>query len=206
MDQFSTQQLQFRSEDFRQYAYCPRIYFYRRFIPMKLVQTKKMELGRDTHIRTFLQAQEEKKGKQVAGLRTEKKNRKMFYNIVLVGRNFPAITQIDSLELVEEEPQEINVFELKTGKSWPTLAKHHKAQLLAQAMVAEEHFNIPVKYIGVYYYQSGELITEKITDQDRTWIYKLVDEFIALEEVPLLPECEKEKKCESCEYERYCFE
>ena len=197
--------LRFGSEVFRQYVFCPRIHYYRRFLQKRPPLTAKMAVGLELHERAFLKSYVEKKGIKGADLSRDADGHELLYNVLLRGKRVPIEAQIDMLDLVRGKDRRLSVFELKTGKAQDVLPPHHRAQLLAQGIVAEEYFAAELEYIGAYYFHSKQIISKRVTVEDREWISKLIQELLEMDDLPILPDCEREGKCESCEYERLCW-
>jgi CRISPR-associated protein Cas4 len=129
--------LKLRVSDIKQYFYCPRIIFFKYVCPVPVKITRKMEYGKEAHIELD---------------RLEKRRTFKRYNLA-EGRRF-FHTQLYSPRLGLEG--RLDMYIEAAGENFPVefknttggLSLNHKYQLVAYAMLLEDFFNRPVRFVG----------------------------------------------------------
>jgi CRISPR-associated exonuclease Cas4 len=186
----------FMAEDLRQYLYCPRIVYFRHVLGIWPEKTYKMARGEEIHERKARRFDVKGEGRG-----------ETYFNVWLqsVALGFGAL--LDSFEYTG---QEIYPVEIKTGKVPPgaeagTTFPGHKIQLVVQAMLLEDAFNMPVTRAKVSYTDAkvDVFITVDLDDKRRVIrVLKRMREMVRLEAIP--DATAHRGKCVDCEFWNHC--
>ncbi|MFZ5648116.1 MAG: CRISPR-associated protein Cas4 [Bacillota bacterium] len=187
--------LKLRVSDIKQYFYCPRIIYFNYVCPVQVKVSRKMEYGRQAHIELD---------------RLEKRRTFKRYNLSEGKRFFhthlysPRLGLEGKLDMFIEVSGEVFPVEFKNTSGG--LALNHKYQLVAYAMLLEDHFARPVRYGFVYLNdQNGEVHPVEITPHCREFVKETLSKIryiIGREKMPPAPGAGK--RCTDCEYRNYC--
>lgn len=186
--------LKLRVNDVKQYFYCPRIVYFNYVCPVRAKATRKMEYGREAHLELD---------------RLEKRRTFRRYNLAEGRRIFH--TQLYSARLGLEG--RLDMYIEASGEKFPVEFKHtsggpslnHKYQLVAYAMLLEDHFNRPVRFGFIHLDVPGELHPVEITPGCREFVKEALGRIRSLvgrETMPPAPAVKK--RCTDCEYKNFC--
>ena len=184
-----------KSEEVRQWVYCPKIYYYKIFGGRSKEQTMKMMLGKVIHDKhTLHELWKEMKLEGAIEL-----------NKYITAGKEQLKAQIDILYTYPENEKEKMVIEIKTGKRYKEISDHHLAQVMFQAYVYEKGTEEKVKEVGVYYLKKNELERRTYTIEMKEKMEKMIQEMREMQETQIQPEVPYNNKCETCEQKRTCW-
>lgn len=186
--------LKLRVNDVKQFFYCPRIIYFNYICPVQAKVFRKMEYGSEAHLELD---------------RLEKRRTFKRYNLA-EGRRFfhthlysPRLGLEGKLDMYIEASGEIFPVEFKNTSGG--LSLNHKYQLIAYAMLLEDHFNKPVRFGFVYLNSPGEVHPVEITPNCREFVkeaLRKMRELIGLEIMPPVPG--NKNRCVDCEFKNFC--
>jgi len=180
--------------DVKQYAYCPRIPFYRYAMPVGRRTTFKMDHGKEQHVnlerlesRRKLRRYRLEGGERLFGLwlRSER--------LGLAGK----------LDLVIRTPATDYPVEFKYTEGG--VAANHRLQLTAYGLLVQEHFGRAVDRGFVYLIPNDDVQVVEIGDEERQAVLdtlRAIREAVAVERMPA-PTSQR-AKCLDCEFRNYC--
>lgn len=180
--------------DIKQFAYCPRIPFYRYCLPAIRPVTYGMEAGIRQHQRE--QAHEERRTLRAYGLESGER----VFNVALRSERLRLVGRLD---MVIQRPDEAVVvdYKLSPGRA----GRHFQLQLAAYALLIEEAWKLPVRRAFLYHIpdRKAEEVAMSATLRHSvlravTAIYRMVED----ERMP--PPPAKRGQCVSCEFRRFC--
>ncbi|MEX2680846.1 MAG: CRISPR-associated protein Cas4 [Candidatus Sigynarchaeota archaeon] len=184
------------AEDIRQHAYCPRIVYFRHVMGAWPEKTYKMQRGESIH-----EQKARKRGVEVEG------SIETYYSIWLQSTRLGFGALLDAFEFTGSEVYPV---EIKTGHGpgdrGEKQFEHHVVQLVAQAMLLEEAFILPVTRARVRYIDAGTDLFIPITiDEKRALLRRLreIRDTILLENIPAPASIKG--KCTDCEFWSYCL-
>lgn len=111
------------------------------------------------------------------------------------------------IDQVHHHQEKVVVWEMKTGKAplegvWPG----HKVQVIAYALLLEEHFKKPVEEAYVHYLDTNQKRKIVINPFMKMEITQLVDEVFQLLDNRLIPDYVATKnKCKNCGLRKQCY-
>nr|MDO8084980.1 CRISPR-associated protein Cas4 [Candidatus Sigynarchaeum springense] len=184
------------AEDIRQHAYCPRIVYFRHVMGAWPERTYKMQRGEVIH-----EKKARKHNVDVEG------STEIYYSIWLQSTRLGYSALLDAFEFTGSE---IYPVEIKTGLGpgdrGEKEIEHHVVQLVAQAMLLEEAFNMPVTRARIRYVDAGADYFISITIDEKQALLRRLREIrdtIRLEAVPAPASIKG--KCTDCEFWGYCL-
>jgi len=175
----------FTAGDVRQYAYCKRIIYFRYVLRARVKPTVKMERGREEHLKLEL--------RRSGGGR--------YFSLYLLSERLGLAGVVDYLSY---EDGEVVPFEVKFGR-WERTYSGHYLQLVAHALLLEDHFGVEVKRGVVEYPDGGVSRMMKITEKAKLRVMEILSrirKMVSEEEVP--PPTRNAAKCEGCEMRLIC--
>jgi len=182
----------FTAEDIRQYFYCPRIIYFRYVLRARVSETVKMRKGREIHKEKYRSKKIEIDGEK-----------QKYFNVYLLSEEYGLAALID---LLIYDGENIDVVEIKSKKTGNfKFLKHHKMQLVAQAVLAEKELRKNVRKIGVLYDDVDKITWFEINDSDKLEIFetlKKINEIVIYENIP--NPAKNTAKCVDCEYKYLC--
>jgi len=187
--------LELRASDLRQYAYCPRIAYYKHVLPgLGPPETFKMLHGRVEEDR-------------LARLEARRKLRR--YRLGEGVRRFGEWIACASLglagicDLVIESP--IGIFPVEFKMTEGGVAPGHRLQLAAYAMALEERHERPVQRGFVYLIPPEDVVVVQIDEALRKAVRSAARDIRAAVEGECLPPPTRlRSKCRQCEYLNLC--
>jgi CRISPR-associated exonuclease Cas4 len=184
------------AEDIRQHAYCARIVYFRHVMGAWPEKTYKMHRGEKIH---------EKKAR-ACNVETEGST-ETYYSIWLQSARLGFGALLDAFEFTGGEiyPIEIKTGHIPSDRGEREL-EYHVVQLVAQAMLLEEAFNMPVIRARVRYVDARVDHFIPVTiDEKRALLRRLreIRDTIRLETIP--EPASIKGKCTDCEFWSYCM-
>ncbi len=177
--------------DLKQYAYCPRVVYYRYRFPDFRPETYKMTRGEAAHDRT----RQRLRRRPPRGLPPGKAyHERLLYapELRLVGRIDLLIETNDSLVVVDYKNAR------KARPNW-------KDQLAAYALLAETVLQKPVSEGYIYLIPLRRLEEVPLTGQRKAKIRKMITQIIAeIQQEHQPPPASRRSRCIDCEYRRFC--
>lgn len=186
--------LELTVSDIKQFLYCPRIPFHRYVTRAPVLPTAKMTFGKEAHARTD---------------QLERRRTLAEFNLLEGERQFHVPLRSDrlrlsgTLDMLIRTPRELIPVEMKDSVDPPGL--NHKYQLVAYALLVEEHFDCIVRRGCVQLIPAKEVIEYAITPNMRRHVLKTLSEMrrvLSSERLPGPPA--SLGKCTDCEYRRFC--
>ena len=212
------------ASDLRQYVYCPRIIYFRYCAPVRPPPTYKMAEGRRQHER--VEELEQRRSLRAYGLSDGER----LFGVHLSSERLGIAGTMDMVILRRHEaiPVEFKHAEVRTTAARPrtagrsptpaepeeaeegsgaevAVALHHKYQLAAYALLAEERWQLPAWRCFVYFVAARRAAEVAITPGMRDYTRRLLREMrqmIALQRMP--PATRRVQRCWECEYRRFC--
>jgi CRISPR-associated exonuclease Cas4 len=84
------------------------------------------------------------------------------------------------------------------------IQQNHKYQLVAYAMLLEEHYNKPVRRGFIYTIPNKDIQVVTITDSMRIYVKKVISAIYNMIKREKFPEARSVRRCWDCEYKNYC--
>ncbi|MHA1127211.1 MAG: CRISPR-associated protein Cas4 [Candidatus Heimdallarchaeota archaeon] len=182
--------IEFTAEDFRQYAYCPRIIYFRYVMRIVPDRTYKMQKGTEFH--------DEKIRRKT---KTKKENAVIHYNKFIVDQKLGLAALLDAIVV---ENGSYYPIEYKTGKTYTEIPMHHLRQLVLQAIIIENYFETIVEKAEVRY-SNGKRITTPITLDMKMAVLKQHTAMLRIVLDETIPDpTEHSGKCRDCEFRLVC--
>lgn len=177
--------------DLKQYAYCPRVVYYRYRLPDFRPETYKMEAGREAHVRVRERLRRRLPRAFPVG--------EVRWEVAVVDIELRLSGRIDLLIASEAE---IVVVDFKNARR---VRANWKEQLAAYGLLAERRFGKPVREGYIYLIPLRRLervpLTERRKARVAAQVARIVEE-IQSERQP--PPTSQRGRCVDCEYRRFC--
>lgn len=187
--------LELTVSDVRQHVYCARIPYFR--LGLRLAQrpvTYKMTEGSLAHQRT--EELEERRSLRAYGLEDGER----LFNVILRSERLALSGRLDLL--IRRRCEAVPV-EFKNSRAG--LGLHHKYQLTAYALLAEEQTGLPVRRAFVYWIPLRRAREVPISPAMRTYTQRVLNEIRDNVERELMPAGTRQLgRCRECEFLRYC--
>lgn len=180
--------------DLKQWAYCPRIPFYRYVLPVRPAATYKMQRGKD--IQAAVEALERRRGFRAYGMRDGERRFGLWLHSERLGLS-------GKLDLLILTPDACYPVDFKDTEGGPR--RNHRLQLAAYALLAEEAFARPAPDGFIYLVPEKRVAALALTEADRDGVRAAVVEMrqmIEREEMP--PPTSVRSRCAPCEFRNYC--
>jgi CRISPR-associated exonuclease Cas4 len=181
--------------DIRQHVYCPRIPYFRLGLrlPHRAV-TYKMTEGILEHQRT--EALEHRRSLRAYGLQDGER----LFDLALHSERLALGGRLD---LLIRRADELIPVEFKNTRQ--RLGLHHKYQLTAYALLAEEQFGRPVRRVFVYFIPLKSARAVPITPAMRAYTRRMIGEIRRNVARELMPDGTRQLgRCRECEFLPYC--
>lgn len=181
--------------DVRQHVYCPRIPYFRLGVrlPHRFV-TGAMQEGQLEHERT--EELEHRRGLRAYGLEDGER----LFNVQMRSSRLALGGRADMV--IRRRAETIPV-EFKNTQE--RLGLHHKYQLAAYALLAEEHFGVPVRRAFVYFIPLKRAQEVQITPAMRAYAKRVLNEIRRAVQREEMPEGTRVLgRCRVCEFLPYC--
>lgn len=181
--------------DVRQHVYCPRIPYFR--LGLRLARrpvTYKMTEGGLAHQRA--EALEERRTLRAYGLQDGERQ----FNVFLSSERLALSGRIDLLIRRRDEAVPVEFKNSRVG-----IELHHKYQLTAYALLAEEHTGLPVRRAFVYSIPLRRAREVLISSAMRAYTRRILNDIRRLVDQELMPEGTRRLgRCRECEFLLYC--
>lgn len=179
--------------DIRQHTYCPRIPYYRYAMPLERPTTAKMDLGKEEHETTSVK--EARRTLKAYGI--EEGERRFGVDL-----HSPVLGLRGKIDMMILTPREAIPVEYKMAAA---IGLHHKYQLTAYAMLAENTLGRTVSRSFVYLTPAKKAVEVPITAAMRKHVRGILAALRASIENERLPRpTPHRKRCVGCEYRRFC--
>ena len=186
--------IELTATDLKQWAYCPRIPFYRYVLPVRAAPTYKMERGRD--VQPAIEALERRRTLRAYDL--DKGERR--FGVWLSSERLGLSGKLDLLILTADACFPVDFKDTEGG-----LRHNHRMQLAAYALLAEETFKRPVPEAFVFLVPDKKVVAIDLTDADRECAEDALADIrrmIASEHMP--PPTTVRQRCQPCEFRNFC--
>ncbi|MDN5301217.1 MAG: CRISPR-associated exonuclease Cas4 [Thermoanaerobacteraceae bacterium] len=183
--------------DIKQYVYCPRIIYYTYVLPVNKKLTFKMEHGKDWH----LEIDRLEKRRKLVSYGFEEGER--IFHLPVYSERLGLSGLIDMvIEFKKGNLKEYYPVEFKNTVH--QIQQNHKYQLVAYAMLLEEHYNKPVRRGFIYTIPNKDIQVVTITDSMRIYVKKVISAIYNMIKREKFPEARSVRRCWDCEYKNYC--
>jgi len=180
--------------DLKQWAYCPRIPFYRYVLPVRPAPTYKMQRGKD--IQAAVEALERRRGFRAYGMGEGERR----FGLWLHSERLGLSGKLDLLILTSEACYPVDFKDTEGGPR-----QNHRLQLAAYALLAEEAFERPAPDGFIYLVPEKRIVNVQLSEADREEVrvaIREMREMIAREQLP--PPTTVRPRCTACEFRNYC--
>jgi CRISPR-associated exonuclease Cas4 len=182
--------------DIKQFIYCPRIVYYTVGLDLPRLRTAKMESGVEAHAQ--VQALERRRSLKAYGIEDEQASRE--FGVALFSERLGLSGRIDMAIVLAHE-----VCPVEFKDSEGRLGLHHKYQLTAYALLAEEHWGKPVRRVFVYWIPLKKAQAIRITPAMRRYTVRLINSIRGMLQADMRPPpTSRRARCRDCEFRRYC--
>ncbi|MGC9069030.1 MAG: CRISPR-associated protein Cas4 [Thermoprotei archaeon] len=178
--------------DVKEYAFCPRLVYYKNVLHIYERMTEAMELGKEIH-----------KEEPITHLIPLFKVMKILKDVELTSKQLKLTGKIDYI-LVTKFNEYIPVDMKYADLHHQNAQKHHKMQLVAYSLLIEEAYKTTVKRAVIYYGRARKTITILITDALKKQTKEIIKNIYQMLETNKEPVVLYEPKCKSCNYLKYC--
>ena len=180
--------------DLKQWAYCPRIPFYRYVLPVERPVTYKMERGKAAQ--AAVETLERRRGFRAYGV----KEGERLFGVWLRSNRLGLSGKLD---LLIRTPEACYPVDFKDTEGRPR--QNHRVQLAAYALLVEDTFRVPVPQGFVYLVPRKEVVAIPMADTDRGEVVRMLGEIHQMISQERMPEPTPVRvRCETCEYQNYC--
>jgi CRISPR-associated exonuclease Cas4 len=190
----TTARIDLTVSDIKQFLYCARVPFHRYVTHAPAIPTAKMTFGKEAHARTD---------------RLERRRTLAEFDVPDGERLFHVPLRSSrlglsgTLDMLLRTPREYIPVELKDSVDLPGL--NHKYQLVAYALLVEEHFGCVVRRGLLHLIPAKEVIEYPVTPNMRRHVIRtlaVMRRILASERMP--PPPANLGKCTDCEYRKFC--
>lgn len=184
--------------DLKQFAYCPRIVYYRYCLDRVQPATYKMSAGIEAQDR--VEALEERRSLRAYGVQEGKRH----FNVSLSSAGLGISGQIDLVVAVGAGAERRLIpVDYKLSRREP--GRHFKLQLACYALLLEEVWDAPVEKGYIYLIPMRKSIGVEMTTRLRRDTQRQVTEIRDLVKAERMPEpTPRRGHCVDCEYRRFC--
>lgn len=187
----------FTVTDLKQFACCPRIFYYQACLPDIRPLTDKMALGMEAHRSEHQRSARRTMALPELGMRETVSERR--FNVPLFSPALGLSGQVDELLLVNGEYIPVDY---KFARS---AGPHVRMQLAAYALLIEERFETRVKRGIIYLIRGRKSVEVKITPALRQKVrqtLRQMQQIARSQQMP--PPTEQRNRCLECEFRRFC--
>jgi CRISPR-associated exonuclease Cas4 len=180
--------------DVKQYAYCPRIPYYRYALPVERRAMFKMEHGKTEHLN--LERLESRRKLRRYGLETGER----LFNLWLRSDRLALVGKLDLLIRTPAAEYPVEFKHTEGG-----VAANHRLQLAAYGLLVEERFGRPVDRGFVYLLPKDDVEVVEFAPDQRQAVLAMISavrESVASERMP--DPTPVRARCVDCEYRNYC--
>lgn len=180
--------------DLKQYAYCPRIVYYRYCLPAIRPVTYKMEQGRAAQ--DDEEDRERRRSLRTYGLTGGER----YFNLDVESARLGLRGRVDLAIRCEREAVAVE-YKDSPGRTGP----HILLQLAAYGLLLEEAWQLPAQRGFIYFIPARRAREAPLTATQRAEVERAlaaIQDIIATERMPAPPA--QRGKCEICEFRRFC--
>lgn len=190
----ASERIELTVTDLKQWAYCPRIPFYRYVLPVERPVTYKMERGKA--IQAAVEALERRRGFRAYGM----KEGERLFGVRLRSKRLGLSGKLDLLILTSKACYPVD---FKDTEGRPR--QNHRVQLAAYALLIEEAFRVPVPQGFLYLVPRKEVVAVPMAEAEREEVIRILGEIREMISRELMPDPTSVRaRCETCEYQNYC--
>lgn len=183
--------------DIKQYIYCPRIIYYTYVMPVQKKTSFKMDYGKRQHDEMDRLEKRRKFTSYGFG-----EGERIFF-LKLYSRYLNLSGLIDMvIECKKGNLKEYYPVEFKNTTRG--IQKNHKYQLVAYAMLLEEHYKKPVRQGFVYTIPNKKIELLTITDNMRIYVKRVIGAIRNIIAYEKFPDPRSYRRCRDCEFKNYC--
>ncbi|HHY35800.1 MAG TPA: CRISPR-associated protein Cas4 [Firmicutes bacterium] len=183
-----------RVSDIRQYVYCPRIVYFNYVIPVPRVTTVKMEEG----LRSHTEFSELESRRTLAKYGLEEGTRE--FRVQLQSHRLGIAGRLDLLITTAS-----NVYPVEFKDTHGNPGLHHKYQLVAYALMAEEARGKPAKAGFIYVIPGKKIFKITIDESARMFTQKIISAMVNIIRTGTMPQRTRwGGRCRGCEFRNYC--
>jgi CRISPR-associated exonuclease Cas4 len=180
--------------DLKQWAYCPRIVYYRRVMPGVGKPTFKMQEAQNAQ--ELIERLELRRGLHEYGMETARRRFGVWLSDEALGLS-------GKIDLVLETDRSAAVVDFKLTSGEP--GENHRLQLTGYAMLVEAALGLSVEVTFLYRIPDNRLFTIPLTAELRACVPAALDGIREMGEQQLFPEPTPVRgRCAECEYANYC--
>jgi len=180
--------------DLKQWAYCPRIPFYRHVLPVRAAPTYQMSRGKD--VEAAVAALEHRRGFRAYGMREGERR----FGVWLHSDRLGLSGKLDLLILTADACYPVDFKDTAGGPR-----RNHRLQVAAYAMLVEEAFARPAPDGFIYLVPEKRVVALGLTEADRADVRQAlagIRQMIEQEALP--PPTSVRARCTACEFQNYC--
>jgi len=180
--------------DLKQWAYCERIVYYHRVMPVVGQQTFKMKEA--LAAQDLIEGLEMRRGLQAYGFEGARRR----FGVWLSDEGLGLSAKID---LILEREDGVAVVDFKLTGGEP--GENHRMQLAGYAMLAEAAYGAPSRVAFLYRIPDNRVFAIEIGEALREAVARAVSRIRSMEaEQWFPPPTPVRKRCAACEYANYC--
>ena len=180
--------------DLKQWAYCPRIPFYRYVLPVEHVRSYKMQRGRAAQ--SAVEALERRRRFREYGLKTAERR----FDVWLHSSRLGLSGRLDLLLVTPAACFPVDFKDTEGG-----VRRNHRLQLAAYGLLAEEAFHRPAREGFIYIVPTDEVVRIELPAADRAWVETSLLDLRAMVRAEAMPEpTPVRRRCTACEFQNYC--
>ncbi|MGH7320333.1 MAG: CRISPR-associated protein Cas4 [Candidatus Rokuibacteriota bacterium] len=180
--------------DLKQWAYCPRIPFYRHVVPVRPVATFKMRRGKE--VQAAVEALERRRGFRAYGVRDGERR----FSVWLRSDRLGLSGKLDLLVLTPDACYPVDFKDTEGG-----VRRNHRVQLAAYALLAEEAFGRPAPEGFIYLVPVRQVVRVPLEDADREAVVRALADIRRMIGEQRMPEPTPVRaRCQACEYRNFC--
>ncbi|MFQ6102490.1 MAG: CRISPR-associated protein Cas4 [Anaerolineae bacterium] len=189
----------FQVTDLKQYAYCPRIVFYRYCLPLIRPMTYKMEAGIAAHDRAG--GLEQRRTLRAYGLDRGERH----FDVELASEELGLRGRVDLVIEVARDGGDSELIPVDYKHSRGKAGRHFERQLAAYGEMLEATWGHPVRRGFLYFIPLRRVREVAITERLRREMRELVAEMRAMVEGERMPGPTRyRRRCVACEFRRFC--
>ncbi len=180
--------------DLKQWAYCPRIPFYRHVLPVRAAPTYKMERGKA--IQAAVEALERRRGFRAYGMRDGERR----FGLWLHSDRLGLSGKLDLLILTADACYPVDFKDTEGGPR-----RNHRLQLAAYVLLAEEAFERPAPDGFIFVVPEKRVVALGLDEGDRAEVRRALAalrDMIGRQDLP--QPTPVRARCQACEFRNYC--
>lgn len=186
--------IEFLVSDIKQYAYCPRIVYYRCVVPVGKEVSVKMRYGKVAHEQ--LEALERRRKLARYGLATGERLFDQWLRSQSMGL-------CGKLDLLIRTPAAYYPVDFKFTEGRPR--RNHVLQLAAYALLVEEAYDTRVERGFIYLIPAANAVAVEISDERKREVRELLAMMRGMVASEVMPDPTPVRaRCTDCEYRNYC--